>query len=56
MSDSEHEDILFLQFITGMFKIKKKNERERKYWVSQFLSKNEEKGAFNNLTRYETGR
>ena len=42
-------DISFLQ-LAVTFKTKKKNERKRKYWVPEFFRKQEEKGAFNNLT------
>ena len=34
--------------------MKKKNERNRKYWLPQFCRKREEKGTFNNLRRNET--
>ena len=48
MSDSEEEDILFLQ-LAVLFKMKKKDERKRKKWVRELFRKQEEKGAFNNL-------
>ena len=48
MSDSEEEDILFLQ-LAVLFKMKKKEERKRKKWVRELFRKQEEKGAFNNL-------
>ena len=47
MSDSEEEDILFLQ-LAILFKMKKKKERKKK-WVRELFCKREEKGAFNNL-------
>ena len=55
ISDVEEGDILFLQ-LAVLSKIKKKNEREIEYWVPEFFSKREEKGALNNLTRNETSR
>lgn len=55
ISDSEEGNILFLK-LAVMFKTKKKNERERKHFAPGFFRKREEKGAFNNLTRNETGR
>ena len=48
MSDSEEEDILFLQ-LAVLFKRKKKEESKRKIWVQELFRKQEEKGAFNNL-------
>ena len=50
MSDSEEEDILFLQ-LAILFKMKKKKERKRKKWVRELFRKREEKGAFNNLVQ-----
>ena len=50
MSDSEEEDILFLQLVI-LFKMKKKKERKRKKWVRELFRKREEKGAFNNLVQ-----
>ena len=50
MSDSEEEDILFLQ-LAVLFKMKKKKERKRKKWVRELFRKREEKGAFNNLVQ-----
>ena len=49
MSDFEEGNISFLQ-PAFMFKMKKKNGRELKYWVPEFFGKRDEKGAFNNLT------
>ena len=50
MSDSEEEDILFLQLVI-LFKMKKKKERKRKKLVRELFRKREEKGAFNNLVQ-----
>ena len=50
MSDSEEEDILFLQ-LAVLFKMKKKKERKRKKWVRELFRNREEKGAFNNLVQ-----
>ena len=50
MSDSEEEDILFLQ-LAILFKMKKKKKRKRKKWVRELFRKREEKGAFNNLVQ-----
>ena len=54
ISDVEEGDIFFQ--LAVLSKIKKKNEREIEYWVPEFFSKREEKGALNNLTRNETSR
>ena len=48
MSDSDEEDILFLQLVV-LFKMKKKKKRTRKIWVQELVRKQEEKGTFNNL-------
>ena len=37
MSNSEKVDILFMQ-LAVVFKMKKKSERKRKYWVSEIFS------------------
>ena len=50
MSDSEEEDILFLQLVI-LFKMKKKKERKRKKWVRDLFRKREGKGAFSNLVQ-----
>ena len=50
MSDSEEENILFLQLVI-LFKMKKKKERKRKKWLRELFCKREEKGAFNNLVQ-----
>ena len=50
MSDSEEEDILFLQLVI-LFRMKKKKERKRKKWARELFRNREEKGAFNNLVR-----
>ena len=50
MSDSEEEDILFLQLVI-LFRMKKKKERKRKKVGTGIISKREEKGAFNNLVQ-----
>ena len=50
MSDSEEEDILFLQLVI-LFKMKKKKERKRKKWVRELFYKREEKRTFNNLVQ-----
>ena len=54
-SESEEVDNLFLQ-LAVMFKMKKKKERKINYWAPEFFRKREEKEAFNNLKRNETGR
>ena len=48
MSNSEEEDISFLQLVV-LSKMKKKKKRKRKKWVRELFRKREEKGAFNNL-------
>ena len=50
MSTFEEGHILFLE-LAVMFKMKKKNQSKIKYWVPEFLSKQEEKGPCSNLTR-----
>ena len=54
-SESEEVDNLFLQ-LAVMFKMKKKKERKINYWAQEFFRKREEKEAFSNLKRNETGR
>ena len=48
MSDSEKKDILFLQLAVLL---KMQEERKRKKRVRELFRKQEEKGAFNNLTQ-----
>ena len=50
MSDSEEEDILFLQIAVLMrLNIKKLKIKKRKYWVREIFSKRGKNGAFNTL-------
>ena len=48
MSDSEEENILFLQLVV-LLKMKQKKKRKRERCVQELFCKQEEKGAFNNL-------
>ena len=52
MSDSEEEDILYLQIAALLkFNRKKKKLKKRKYWVREIFRKGDQNGAFNNLVR-----
>ena len=48
MSDSEEENILFLQLVV-LLKMNKKKKRKRERCVQELFRKQEEKGTFNNL-------
>ena len=56
MYNSEGKDILLLQLVVLLFKMKQKKRRERKKWVRELFRKREERSIQQLNTKNETSR